>query len=203
MCNSDSGHKVISLSRAYPSIYNVPVLNRFEDSIFRYKYFTNCLSCGFCGDICCSFGVDIDVENIGRIMETADALEAYTRTSRHDWFHGEYITDAEFPGGRYTRVKTRNGICVFKDPEGRGCMIHSFCLKNGLDFHRLKPMVSSLFPITFDEGLLHPMDEVMENSLVCLNEGESIYRGVRSELLFCFGEELVKELDTYERELAG
>ena len=33
-------------------------------------------------------------------------------------------------------------------------MIHRFCLEEGLDYHTLKPMVSILFPLTFEHGVL-------------------------------------------------
>lgn len=203
MCGSDASYKVISLSKKFPSIHQSPVIEKFEDSIFKVRYFTHCMSHGNCMDICCSYGVDVDAENAAKIMNMADELERFTKTSRNEWFSDEGVTDPEFPGGRYTRTKVKNGLCVFKNPEGRGCMIHSFCLEKGLDYHQLKPMVSTLFPITFDEGLLHPSDETMDRTLACLDQGLTIYRGVRDELRYYFGEELVAELDSYERELSA
>ncbi len=57
---------VIALSRAYPSVFAAPVIHAVDPAIFRYRYFTHCMSCTFCGDKCCSYGVDIDVENMAR-----------------------------------------------------------------------------------------------------------------------------------------
>jgi hypothetical protein len=77
-------------------------------------------------------------------------------------------------------------------------MIHSFALDNGLDYHDLKPMVSVLFPVTFDEGLLHPAAEIDDGSLQCAGDGPTLYRGVRSEIPWYFGHDLVAELDAIE-----
>jgi hypothetical protein len=77
-------------------------------------------------------------------------------------------------------------------------MLHSFALERGLDYHELKPMVSSLFPVTFDWGLLHPSNEISDRSLQCIDDGPTIYRGVRGEIEWYFGAPLVVELDEME-----
>jgi hypothetical protein len=115
-----------------------------------------------------------------------------------EWFTQERWPDSEFPGGSYARTQVVNGACVFLNRAGRGCSIHSFCLERGLDFHELKPMVSCLFPVTFDNGLLLPSDDVEDDSLICLNSGPGLYRGVRSDLSYYFGEAFVSELDELE-----
>ena len=77
-------------------------------------------------------------------------------------------------------------------------MLHSFALERGLDYHELKPMVSSLFPVTFDWGLLHPSNEIEDRSLQCVDDGPTLYQGVRGEIEWYFGVELVRELDALE-----
>jgi hypothetical protein len=65
-------------------------------------------------------------------------------------------------------------------------------------------MVSILFPVTFDGGLLHPSNEILDRSLQCIDDGPTLYRGVRGEIAWYFGDELVLELDGMERDaLAG
>jgi hypothetical protein len=59
-------------------------------------------------------------------------------------------------------------------------------------------MVSALFPVTFDDGLLHASTEARDGTLVCGGQGPSLYRGARAELLHYFGESLVSELDALE-----
>jgi hypothetical protein len=76
--------------------------------------------------------------------------------------------------------------------------LHAFALEKGLDYHDLKPVLSTLFPLTFDDGVLHVMDEVEDRTLVCLGQGPTLYRGVRAELEYYFGPSFVEELDAIE-----
>ena len=118
-----------------------------------------------------------------------------------EWFKGDFIYDTEFPGGKYKRTNIKNERCVFLNRKGRGCMIHSFCLEKKIDFHLLKPLVSTLFPITFDNGLLHPSSEIEDQTLFCINQGVSLYRGVRDDLIYYFGSEFINEVDVIEKSI--
>jgi hypothetical protein len=64
-----------------------------------------------------------------------------------------------------------------------------------MDYHELKPMVCSLFPLTFGEGLLQASDEAGDSSLICIGTGPTLYEGARAELRYYFGDDLVGELD--------
>jgi hypothetical protein len=187
-----------ALSRPYACRWGVPVVDRVDTHIFLRTYFVECLKCSYCHDSCCQYGVDVDAENVARIEARADELERYTGVSRDRWFTREWTSDAEFPGGRHTRTRVDDGACVFRNRAGRGCTIHSFALAGGIDYHDLKPMVSVLFPITFDAGLLHPSNEIEDRSLQCYNDGPTLYRGVRGEIAWYFGGPLVDELDALE-----
>jgi len=55
--------------------------------------------------------------------------------------------------------------------------------------------VCVLFPVTFDYGLLHCSNEIEDASLQCFGQGPTIYEGVRSEIEWYFGSDLVAELD--------
>jgi Fe-S-cluster containining protein len=176
----------------------VPAVSRVDTRIFVGRYFMACMQCQFCGDSCCSYGADIDATNVARLLSRAGEVEAFTGTSREDWFSPEWYEDAEFPGGKSARTRVAGDRCVFLNRKGRGCQIHSFCLEKGVDYHDLKPMVCSLFPVTFGEGLLQVSTEIEDRSLACIDQGPTVYRGVRDELLYYFGEELVEELDAME-----
>ena len=189
------------LHQSYSCRYGVPVLTHVDSRIFTERYFTYCMQCQFCGDSCCAYGVDVDTTNVARILENAGELEAFTGTSRDAWFESEWREDPEFPGGKHTRARVVDGRCVFLNRKGRGCLIHSFCLSKGMDYHDLKPMVSALYPLTFDEGLLHPSAEIGERLLVCIDQGPSLYQGIRDELLYYFGEALIHELDAIASEI--
>ncbi|UJR82581.1 Hypothetical protein I5071_46460 [Sandaracinus amylolyticus] len=195
---------VRALSRPYPARDHAPVLTHVDTAIFTARYFTRCLAHPTCRDWCCSHGVDVDEANVARLLEHADELERFTGIDRARWFRDDVTRDAEFPSGAYRRTRVEDGACVFLDRSARGCRIHAFCIATGSDYHELKPMVSTLFPLTFDEGLLRPSDEVHDHSLVCLDAPDTrpssptLYRGVRDELRFYFGEPLLAELDALE-----
>ena len=141
----------------------------------------------------------MDAENGERIFAMASELEQYTRTHREEWFDAsETCEDDEAPGQLWLRTAVKNGGCVFLNPTGRGCMLHSFSLDRNMDYHDLKPLVCAIFPLTFEEGLLIHADEVEDRELVCVGEGPSLYQGVRAELLYYFGSEMIDELDRLE-----
>lgn len=187
--------RIVSLDRAYPSRFGAPVLHRVDLDIFRLRYFTHCMRCTWCADACCHHGVDIDVENVARVMAHRDALERHVGRPATEWFTGSNIPDAEFPGGAHTRTRVIDGACVFLGQADRGCLLHSFCLKHGMDYHDLKPMVSALFPITFGDGALLVATEVSTGELICSGAGPTLYEGLRDEMAHYFGIELVDALD--------
>lgn len=183
------------LERSYTSRFGTPVISRVDRRIFGLQYFRHCLQCQFCADQCCIYGVDVDAENVGRIMKHAAALEAYVGRPPQEWFRIRYTPDPEYPGGGSTRTRVRDGACVFLNRQSRGCLLHSFSLREGIDYHELKPMMSALFPISFGDGALYPAQEVEEGSLVCAGTGPTLYEGAREELRYYFGSDFVSELD--------
>jgi len=190
--------RIARLPRAFPGRDGVPIITRVDTRIFTHRYFTHCLQCGFCHDWCCSYGVDVELPRADAILAHADALEAYTGIARDRWFEEEIERDASFPGGAARRTRVEDGACVFLKRNGRGCLIHAFCLERGLDYHALKSMVDCLFPVTFAGNLLCVADEVLDGELVCMNQGPSLFRGVESELAYYFGSDLVAALAAVE-----
>jgi hypothetical protein len=191
-------------TRPYACRFGAPAVDRVDTAIFQRRYFMNCMQCGYCHDSCCRYGADIDGENVARVEAHAEGLEQFTGVPRSRWWTGEWQEDREFPGGRQTRTAVEEGACVFRSRRGRGCMLHSYALEKGIDYHELKPMVASLFPVTFDGGLLHPSNEIADRSLQCIDDGPTLYQGVRSEIAWYFGGALVAELDALEQgHLAG
>lgn len=188
----------LALPHGFPSRYGVPILHAVDPGIYRRHFFTQCLACTFCHDWCCQFGVDVDRYHLDRIMAHADAIEAYVGVPRDRWFTDEVEADAESPGGECWRTAVVDGACVFLNRRGRGCLLHSFCLEQGLDHHELKSLVDGLFPLTFENGVLCPADEAASGELVCLDTGPTLYRGMREELRYYFGDELVDVLDEFE-----
>jgi hypothetical protein len=170
-------------------------VRRVDDAIFTSRYFGACMRCGFCRDECCTHGVDVAVVERDRILARADELEPLVGVPRDRWFAGTHAHDADFPGGRSTRTAVVDGACVFLQRGARGCVLHAVTVAAGEDYHTLKPMVSALFPVTFDDGALQCSNELRDGSLVCAGEGPSAYDMARTELDYYFGPALVEELD--------
>lgn len=173
-----------------------PVLSAVDPAIFRLRYFMHCMACGFCKDACCDHGVDVDLGNAERLKALPRDFHDRIGVPAEDWFTGEITADSEFPGGVHVRTRVKNGLCVFRNAHARGCAIHAYCLEKGLDYHRFKPMVSVLFPVTFEEGVLTASGEAADGSLICSGSGPSLYDGARNELSYYFGPALVAELDS-------
>ena len=74
--------------------------------------------------------------------------------------------------------------------------IHAYAIEKGIDYHALKPLVSTLFPVTFEQGVLVPSSEAVDGSLICCGEGATLYEGARGELGYYFGGDFVLELDS-------
>lgn len=186
---------IITLDKPYPSIHGAPVIDRIDTDIFTRTYFAHCMNCTFCGDSCCQYGVDVDIKNVARVMAVADKLEPFVGSTRDQWFEEYYESDQHFPGGQVTRTRVKEGACIFLNRKGRGCMLHSFALQEGMNFNDIKPLVSAIFPVTFDSGCLCPSDEILTNELICRDQGPSLYEGARSDLAHYFGAAFIKTLD--------
>jgi hypothetical protein len=191
----------LRLPRAFPARDGVPSIERADRRIFTLRYFTHCLRCGFCHDWCCQFGVDVELTRAQAILARAAELERYVGIPRDQWFEPGVERDDELPGGGARRTRVEDGHCVFLRCEGRGCLLHAFAIERGLDYHELKSMVDCLFPLTFADGLLCPADEIMDGELVCAGQGPTLYRGVREELRYYFGDACVAALDVLEEKV--
>jgi len=127
-------------------------------------------------------GVDVSIVERDRILARADELEPLVRIGRDRWFVPALEEDPDFPGGFATRTAVVDGACVFLRRDARGCLIHAALLARGEDYHALKPMVSTLFPVTFGDGALLCSDELHDESLVCAGDGPTAARGESGEL---------------------
>jgi hypothetical protein len=186
---------MIALAQSYACMMGDPVLHGVDPAIFTLRYFTHCMACTFCHDACCDHGVDIDLENVARLRALPQDFHDRIGVPQSEWFTTEITRDSEFPGGAHVRTTTRNGACIFRNEAARGCAIHAYCLEQGLDYHLLKPMVSILFPVTFEQGVLTASGEAVDGSLICSGGGPSLYEGARDELRYYFGPALIAELD--------
>lgn len=169
--------------------------------IFLKKYFAHCLQCNFCHDWCCSFGADIDIENVDKIQQRKEEILPFVRPPEGEWFEAEYTYYEEYVGNQYTRTNTQGPRCVFISKDQRGCGLHRYAISKQMDYHELKPLVCILFPLSFEQGILSLAQELDDDSLICSGSGYSAYQSMRSELEHYFGREFVEELDGIEKEI--
>lgn len=188
----------LALSQTYPCRHGAPTIATVDPAIFTRRYFTHCLQCTFCHDACCVYGVDFDWRVRQNLDVHATAFESFTGIPRSRWFTGDRTPDPSMPGGGSDRTAVEDGACVFLNRESRGCRIHAFALQAGIDYHDLKSIVDCLFPLTWEDEELGLAEEVLDASLICLDQGPTLYRGVREELRYYFGDGLVAELDGLE-----
>jgi Fe-S-cluster containining protein len=188
---------IIPLSKEYLS-GNMAISFVHRD-IFLKTYFAQCLQCNFCHDWCCSFGADIDIQNVERIEQRKEEILPFVRPPEGEWFEADYTYYEEYAGNQYTRINPQGPRCVFISKDQRGCGLHRYAVSKGMDYHEIKPLVCILFPLSFEEGILSLAAELHDNSLVCSGEGYSAYQSMRNELDHYFGRELVEELDGVEK----
>jgi hypothetical protein len=189
---------MLLLSRPYASRDGLPIIRQVDPRIYRQTYFAACLDCTFCHDGCCTHGARVDPVWLKRTAARADDLESFLGIPRAQWFQDWFEPDNDYAGGGFTRTALTQDRCIFLNREGRGCLLHRFALDRGLDPREVKPMVCCLFPVLWENGVLNPALEVLEESLVCLGPGETLYRSARANLAYFFGDDFVAELDTLE-----
>ncbi|MDQ2691566.1 MAG: DUF3109 family protein [Chloroflexota bacterium] len=166
--------------------------------IFLKNYFARCLECSFCHDWCCSFGADIDIQNVEKIQQQRDEIMPFIRPWEVEWFERDYSYYEEYAGNQFTRINPQGPRCVFISKDQRGCGLHRYAFSRQMDYHEIKPLVCILFPLSFSEGVLCLAQELDDDSLVCAGAGSSAYRSLRNELEYYFGRDCVEEMDAIE-----
>jgi Fe-S-cluster containining protein len=175
-------------------------LAQVNTEIFQLRYFAQCMQCNFCHDSCCQYGADVNLGERNRILAHAESLRELVTFPVERWFHTEEKEDPEYPTGKFVRTQVVDGSCVFRNRQGRGCLLHTWALRQGRDYHEVKPLVCWMFPVIYDKGVLRAAYDV-KNDLVCVDQGETLYRSARNELQHFFGQPLVDELDGIEDDL--
>jgi Fe-S-cluster containining protein len=176
-------------------------INQVDESVFSRKYFAHCLDYALCSDICCSYGCEIDGAERDKILTYAAELEAKLRIPASQWFEDKITKDADYPSGEAMRTKVSHGSCVFHDHRLRGCSLHRFASEQGIDWHLLKPMVCSLFPVTWERGRL--VTSGFLDELPCKDKGVSVFEAQKNELRVYFGDGFVSELEGIAAQTTG
>jgi Fe-S-cluster containining protein len=189
---------IVPLSRSYVPRTGVPVVDRIDTRLFVATFFSDCMACNFCHDLCCQYGATVETPLMNHLLENRALLEPVSGRPASEWFDGAFREDADYPGGQFTRTRVFDGRCVFLNREGRGCLLHRYALENNLGVHEWKPLACNLFPIWWEEGAFILPPEIEDNELICLGEGKTLYQSARNDLLHYYGPELVAELDRIE-----
>lgn len=178
------------------------VLKQVDVDVFRLRASSSCLQCTHCMDSCCQYGCDVNIKERDRILALRPRLEPYVVAGAEPWFSEEVHTDPDYETGQFVRTRVVKGACAFLRRDGRGCGIHAFAVREGLDYHTIKPLVCWLFPVTWDRGLLRPSYDVTDD-LACAGTGPTVYEVARDEIRVMFGAALVAELDVLKAQHAA
>lgn len=151
-------------------------------------------------DVCCRYGVDVDVAERDAILARRDELKEILddEVAEMDWFYDEEHEDEGFPSGRYVRTAVHGKGCIFLSHDARGCAIHRTALVNGWDFRGTKPHVCRLFPLTYEDDAIVISDDYSYYSCSRDMEAPSLYRVFRDDLGDIFGADLIAALDEAE-----
>jgi len=168
-------------------------ITEVDKYVFIRKYFANCLDCHFCSDACCSHGCQVDCAEMYTILAYEKKLEPMVGIPSCRWFNAELERNSDSPSGECTRTKVYANKCVFYNHKSRGCTLHIFAAKEGIDHHLLKPMVCSLFPVSWENGRLYVSTYLDE--LPCVDHGISVFEAQKGELRYYFGDGFVRSLE--------
>jgi Fe-S-cluster containining protein len=157
-------------------------VNEMDKAIFTKKFPADCLRRNSCHDICCTYGCQVDAAEIDKILLYKRKLELILGIPAEEWFSDKVDYDGDYPSGQCVRTRVYDGKCVFHNRRDRGCTLHQLAIEEGVDQHELKPMVCSLFPVTWNNGCLF-VSEYLEE-LPCANQGVSVFEAQKDELHF-------------------
>lgn len=192
-----------------------PRFRRAQRAIFLRRVVADCMShsCVMIADegvplpaprprleACCQYGADVDLAERDAILARADELRAILSpgAAAAPWFTDEVQEDPDYPSGRHVRTATYQGGCVFLSHDKRGCAIHRSALEAGWDFHRVKPHICRLFPLSYEDDAFCLSDDFVDYDCADRHDAPSVYRVARETVAAVFGPELVAALDAAE-----
>lgn len=151
-------------------------------------------------EACCQYGADVDLVERDAILARREQIGALLTPGAQaaPWFTDEVQEDPDYPSGKHVRTATYEGGCVFLSHDRRGCAIHRAALEGGWDFHRVKPHICRLFPLSYEDDAVCLSDDFVDYDCADRHDAPSVYRVARETLLAVFGPELVAALDATE-----
>jgi len=184
-----------------------PRFRKVQASIFTKRVTLDCMNhtCTLVDekrvklDACCQYGAQADLGERDNILARTEELKALLNANVRDvpWF-SEEEADADFPSGKFVRMRQVDDGCVFLHHDKRGCAIHRASMEGGWDFHGTKPHVCRLFPLSYESDAIVISDDYPDYSCAYLPDAPTLYQGSRDTLAAIFGEDLVRALDAVE-----
>jgi hypothetical protein len=154
---------------------------KIDDAVYAHKGFdeNGCIR-SRCTDLCCAYGADVDRETYELIKEHKERIELLSAAAFEDFFESTWSGDRDFLGGDSIRSRVgKDGHCIFRLPEQKGCILFKLALEDGLP-KRIIPSICRLFPLTWNNGILeyYEQEHVPEACNCCevqSKEGRSIF----------------------------
>lgn len=156
-------------------------------------------------EACCQYGADTDLAERDAILARRDAIAGLMTpaAAAAPWFTETVEVDPDYPSGRHVRTATFDGGCVFLSHDKRGCAIHRAAFEQGWDFHRVKPDICRLFPLSYESDMICISDDYEDYDCADAPGAPTLYRVGRETLGAIFGAELVAALDAVEATVAA
>jgi hypothetical protein len=166
-----------------------------------------------CHGVCCSYGVEIDVEQKANILRHAEMIKPHMPAERQDvqlWFCDCEEDNDEWPSGRYDSTNTLpdprhplGQMCIFMRPDAY-CALQVAATANGLHRWALKPFYCALYPLMTDQGWLVLDDENPLYQLeACRSQlatvDQPLYAAFRDEFILALGEKGYRQLCQFAR----
>jgi len=173
---------------------------RIDPIIFTFNFTCQC------NGECCYYGVYTDLNESKMILGIQDKiiplLDETQSKNISDWFEAPE-EDSDFASGIAVGTNIVNKKCSFLDKNGL-CTLQKLAMNEGKHKWEYKPQYCILFPLTIYENALTIDDEHIDRLHTCNKKKEnsiSIYDACKEELQHFFGEEGIKELEEYKKEV--
>ena len=178
---------------------------KIDEILFEQK-FTNGCSPLSCDTTCCKSGVYLDPTDMEKVLAHSSEIKKYMdETQNQDlsvWFDLVKTVDIDYPSGFCYSTNVVNDKCAFLRKDGK-CSIQVYGTESKLGAWSLKPFYCIAFPISVDDGFL-TFDDYRQGEAKCCSvykeNGTSIVKACKDELIFVLGEEDYKKLDQMDDE---
>jgi len=129
-------------------------ITSIDEQVHTTKGFdeSGCYGCS-CSDACCTYGCDVDHTARHTMIKYRVPLEDALGRTLENCFEGSRVLDKDYPGGSYERSKVEEGMCVFHEPSGKGCVLYRLSSQQNIPAEII-PAICRLYPITWSNGCL-------------------------------------------------